>query len=402
MARIRRISARRILNSRAQYTLEVTVEAGDATGVASVPAGASVGSHEARALPADKAVSNVNKKIAPLLKGMSVINQEAIDNKMIKKDGTKNKSRFGGNAVLGVSLACARAGAQASEQELYEYITDLWGIKAPKLPTPFMNIINGGVHAPGKLAIQEFMVAPVGAKSFSDAMDVGVDVYQALKGVLSKKYGKAAINVGDEGGFAPPLKRSREALDALMKALDKAGKGKVAIAMDSAASEFYKGRVYHIDGKRLSRDRLLGFYERLVDDYPIVSLEDPFAESDWHGFAAITESIGQDIQIIGDDIFATNMKLVEKGVRRGAANCMLLKPNQIGTLTESLKAASFCLDNDYNVMVSHRSGETNDSFIADLAVGIGCGQIKAGAPCRGERTAKYNRLLEIEASGISF
>jgi enolase len=399
MARIKRINARRILNSRAQHTLEVTVEAGDATGVASVPAGASVGSHEARSIRADKAIANVNTRIAPLLRGMDAADQGAIDSKMIKADGTKNKSRLGGNAVLGVSLACARAGAQASEQELHEYITDLWGIKAPKLPTPFMNILNGGVHAPGKLAIQEFMVAPVGAKSFSDAMDTGVKVYEALKKVLSRKYTKSATHVGDEGGFAPPARRTHEALGCIMKALDASGCG-ASIAMDSAASEFYKGRVYHIDGKTLSRAGLLKFYECLVGDYPIVSLEDPFAESDWQGFAAITKSLGQDIQIIGDDIFATDVRRVAQGVKRGAANCMLLKPNQIGTLTESLKAAAFCLDNDYNVMVSHRSGETNDSFIADLAVGIGCGQIKSGAPCRGERVAKYNRLLEIEESGI--
>ncbi len=228
-------------------------------------------------------------------------------------------------------------------------------------------------------------------------MDAGVGVYQSLKGVLSKKHGRTATNVGDEGGFAPPLRHTREALDCLMKAMDASGCS-ISLAIDAAATQFHKGGKYHVDGRALAQDALINYYIGLAEDYPVISIEDPFAESDWTGFAAITRELGRDIQIVGDDLFATKASFVQNGVQHHAANCMLLKPNQVGTLTEALKAAAFCFDNDYNVMVSHRSGETNDPFIADLAVGIGCGQIKAGAPCRGERTAKYNRLLEIEKS----
>ncbi len=395
------VKARWVLDSRGNPTVEAEVFCEDIVGKAIVPSGASTGKREVLELRdkdkafhgkgVERAVYNINKIIAPEIKGMDVREQNKIDEKLINLDGTKQKEKLGGNAILAVSLACARAASACLKKPLYAYLGD-----KKILPVPFMNVINGGEHAGNELAIQEHMICPIGAKNFRQAVQMCSEVYHSLKEIIKEKYGKNGINVGDEGGFAPPMKDSEEALEMILHAIEENGYGgKVKLALDCAASSFFNGEKYKINGLLTSQE-LLDFYESLVKKYDIVLIEDPFAEDDWHGFVEMTKKLGGKLQIVGDDIFVTNIERVKEGMRRGACNAMLLKPNQIGTLTESTEVAKFCQKNGYGVMVSHRSGDTCDSFIADLAVALGAGKIKAGAPCRAERTEKYNRLLRIE------
>ncbi len=402
------VRGRWILDSRGNPTVEAEiVTAAGGFGVAAVPAGASKGTYEALELRdgdkrfhgkgVEKAVRNINEIIAKELIGLDCRRQREIDRIMISLDGTPNKSRLGANAILAVSLAVAKAAADTYGLPLFAY---LGGSMARVMPVPLMNIINGGKHAGNKLRIQEFMIAPVGANSFGEALRIGCEVYHSLKQYLAEKYGKQAINVGDEGGFAPPMEQSRQALDALMEAIRRAGyePGRdVVLALDAAATDFYdpKTGTYEVDGRRLTREELLNYYAELVEEYPIVSIEDPFQEEDFDAFKLITEKL-KGIQIVGDDLFVTNVERLSKGIEMGAANALLLKVNQIGTLSEAMDAAFKASRNGYNVIVSHRSGETEDVTIAHLAVALNCGQIKTGAPARGERTAKYNELLRIE------
>jgi len=400
--RIKGIHAREILDSRGNPTIEVEVTTEEGyLGWAAVPSGASTGIYEAVELRdggtrfhgrgVTKAVAAVEGEIAGRLIGFPVTEQRRIDEEMIRLDGTENKSRLGGNAVLGVSVACAKAAAASMEVKLYEYID----AEASLLPVPFFNVINGGKHAGNQLDFQEFMVAPTGAKSFREALMMGSEIYQTLKSRLLEGYGKNAINVGDEGGFSPPMESPEEALDAVTAAAEEMGYGGVTkLAMDVAASSFYKDGGYSFMGKTLSRGELIDVYRELVSKYPISSIEDPLEEEDYEGFAEMTRALP--IQIVGDDLFVTNVKRLRKGIELGACNGLLWKVNQIGSLTEAREAATLAMDSGYTVMASHRSGETEDPFVADLSVGIGCGQIKTGAPARGERTAKYNQLLRIE------
>jgi enolase len=405
--KITKVWAREVLDSRGNPTVEAEISTPTLTVSAIAPSGASTGTHEAMELRdggaryggkgALKAVENIRKTISAALVGMDVTDLRAIDLAMIALDGTENKSRLGGNATTAVSFACARAGAIVKGVPLHEHL----GKGSHVLPVPSMNVINGGKHAGGNLRPQEFMITPVGAKTFADSLRYGTEVYQALKSVLKDAYGVGAINVGDEGGFAPPMNTVREALDTLVKAIEKAGyvPGKdVSLAMDPAASEFFEDGEYLIDGKRLDPGQMVGFYEELLKDYPIVSLEDPFDEEAFDTFAQLTKDVGKKLQIVGDDLFVTNVRMLRKAVPMGAGNALLLKVNQVGTITEALEASDFAFNSKYNVMVSHRSGESEDTTIADIAVAIGCGQIKTGAPCRAERTCKYNRLLRIEES----
>ena len=402
--KISKIRAREVLDSRGNPTVEVEVATeGGSLGRASVPSGASRGMFETVELRDGgrryhgkgvlRAVASVMEVIAPKLIGLDVRRQSHIDQVMIELDGTQNKSRLGGNAILGVSLACVKAAATSEGVQLYEQVG---GGGSNLLPMPFFNIINGGEHAGNQLEFQEFMVVPTGAETFSEALRTGSETYHELKRQLQSAYGKAAINVGDEGGFSPPMSRPEEALDAIYQAVEEVGYGGVVdLAMDVAATTFYKpGRGYFVDGRRLDRGELIDYYRELVAAYPLVSIEDPLHEEDFKGFAEATKTLP--IQILGDDIFVTNTDRLRRGIEMGAANALLWKVNQVGTLTEALEAAELAERSGYAVQASHRSGETEDTFVADLAVAIGCGQIKAGAPCRGERTAKYNRLLRIE------
>ncbi len=396
------IKAREILDSRGNPTIEVEVTTSEGNmGVAAVPSGASTGLYEAVELRdggprfhgkgVQDAVRAVEGEIARELVGRDVLDQDEIDRLMNELDGTPDKGRLGGNAILGVSIACAKAAASSMGLRLYEYIDQ----EACLLPVPFFNVINGGKHAGNQLDFQEFMLAPTGARSFREAYRIGAEVYHALKAQLLERHGRSAINVGDEGGFAPPLTRPEEALDAVLEAVEEMSYGgKVSLALDVAASSFYRDGVYLVAGKKLERGRLIDLYEELVSKYPIKSIEDPLQEEDFEGFAQITEAFP--IQVVGDDLFVTNPERLQRGVEMGACNALLWKVNQIGTLTEALDAARLAHENDYAVMASHRSGETEDPFVAELAVGIQCGQLKSGAPCRGERTAKYNQLLRIE------
>ena len=402
------VRGRWILDSRGNPTVEAEVlTLAGGIGRAAVPSGASTGTHEALELRdggkpfhgkgVSKAVENINEVIAKEIIGLDSRNQRDVDRTMIELDGTKNKSKLGANAILAVSLATAKAAANTYGLPLFQY---LGGSLARVLPVPLMNIINGGKHAGNQLNIQEFMIVPVGADAFSEALRIGSEVYHSLKMILAEKYGKNAINVGDEGGFAPPMKTSREALDALLEAIKASGyePGRdVVLALDAAASEFYneKSETYTLDGRQFTREELIEYYVKLVEEYPIVSIEDPLHEEDFEGFKLATERL-KEIQIVGDDIFVTNIERLSKGIEMGAANALLLKVNQIGTLSESIDAAFKALRNGYNVIVSHRSGETEDTTISHLAVALNCGQIKTGAPARGERTAKYNELLRIE------
>ena len=396
------INAREVLDSRGNPTLEVEVTTGGgASGRAMVPSGASTGIYEAVELRDGgpryhgkgvlKAISSV-ESIAKKLMGMDVGDQESIDLLMIELDGTQNKARLGGNALLGVSLASAKAAAASEGVRLYEHVG---GGGAELLPVPFFNVINGGQHAGNDLDFQEFMIAPLGAGSFSEALRMGSEIYHCLKGQLKDRYGDTAINVGDEGGFSPPLSRPEEALDAVSGAIEEMGYGgKVSLAMDVAASAFYEEGGYTVTGDNMDTGEMIDLYKELVDDYPLVSIEDPLQEDDFEGFAEATRRIP--VQIVGDDLFVTTASRLRRGIELGACNALLWKVNQVGTLTESLEAANIASENGYKVMASHRSGDTEDPFVADLAVAIGCGQIKTGAPARGERTAKYNQLLRIE------
>ncbi len=403
---IEKVWAREVLDSRGNPTVEaeITVKGHRISAIA--PSGASTGTWEALELRDGdksryggkgvlKAVENVRGPIAKALVGMDPSDQEAIDQAMIDLDGTENKSKLGGNAMVAVSLAAVRAGAMVENVPIYEHI----GKDNVTLPVPMLNIINGGKHAGGDLKIQECMIIPAGAKSFSDCLRMSSEVYMSLKDILKTRYGAGAINIGDEGGFAPPVDTVDEALTTITDAVSEAGytPGKdVFLSIDAASSEFFSDGVYDVDGLKLSAGELADHYEQLTKDHPLISIEDPFFEDDFETTAALTKRIGSRVQIVGDDLFVTNSKRLARGIDEGAANALLLKVNQIGTITESGNAAQMSYDNKYNVVVSHRSGESEDTTIADLSVGWGSGEIKTGAPARGERTAKYNRLLRIE------
>lgn len=399
---IKTVHAREILDSRGNPTIEVEVTTEDGFfGRAAIPSGASTGIYEAVELRdggsryhgkgVQHAVKIVHDMIYPKVKGIDVRDQARIDEIMIELDGTSDKGRMGGNAILGVSIACAKAASKAEYIRLYEYIDP----EASLLPVPFFNVINGGKHAGNQLDFQEFMIAPTGAETFHEALQMGSEIYHTLKQRLLKDYGKNAINVGDEGGFSPPINSPEEALDAISRSAEELGYDKkTVLAIDVAASSFYHDGSYNYQGKRISTGELIDVYKELVEKYPIASIEDPLEEEDYEGFVEITKTLP--IQILGDDLFVTNPERLRKGIEMGACNALLWKVNQIGTLTEALNAAKIAMNNGYTVMASHRSGETEDPFVADLSVGIGCGQIKSGATCRGERTAKYNQLLRIE------
>ncbi len=403
--KIEAVWAREVLDSRGNPTVEaeVTVNGHKITAIA--PSGASTGSWEAHELRDNdarfggkgvlKAVENVRTKISKRIVGMDPADQREIDMAMIELDGTENKKNLGANAIIATSLAVAKAGAMAEGVPLYQHIGD----NGVTLPVPMLNIINGGKHAGGNLKIQEFMIIPAGAKSFSECLRMSSEVYMSLKSILKKKYGVAAVNLGDEGGFAPPLNTSSEAMETIIGAVSDAGymPGKdVFLALDAASSEFYDNGVYDVDGKKLSAGELADHYQMLTKTYPLISIEDPFFEDDFEATAELTKKVGSNVQIVGDDLFVTNTKRLSKGIEMNAANALLLKVNQIGTVTEAGDAAQMSFDNGYSVVVSHRSGESEDVSIADLSVGWGSGQIKTGAPARGERTSKYNRLLRIE------
>ncbi len=409
------VHAIEILDSRANPTLEVTVTLKDGiTGSAAVPSGASTGQYEAHELRdgdkrhlgngVEQAVNNVNTRIADKIIGMNVLEQVKIDRLLIQADGTENKSKYGANAILGVSLACAQAAANAVGLPLYRYIG---GTNAKVLPIPMMNILNGGKHADNTVDIQEFMIAPVGADNFSQAMEMACEIYHQLKQVLKGK--GLATGVGDEGGFAPDLATTSDALDLIVEAVEKAGyrpDNDIRIALDAAASELYdeNSELYYFPGesKMAGKDiyrnaeEMVQYYEDLVERYPIFSLEDGLSENDMKGWKLLTYRLGDKLQLVGDDLFVTNTKRLSDGIRDNIANAILIKFNQIGTLTETMDAIEMAKNAGYKTIVSHRSGETEDTFIADLAVAAGSGQIKTGAPCRSDRTAKYNRLLKIE------
>lgn len=404
-SKITRVWAREVLDSRGNPTVEAEVAAGDVLVTAIAPSGASTGTHEALELRDGgnryggkgvmNVVRNVREVIAPALVGMDVQDLRAIDRRMIELDGTPNKSKLGANGTVAVSLAVARAGAEVKCIPLHEHLTAGSHI----LPVPMMNIVNGGKHAGSKLKIQEFMVSPAGAPTFAEALRTGAEVYQALRKKLKDAYGPGAINIGDEGGFAPPLDSTDQALEVIVGAIEAAGyvPGKdVYLAMDAAASEFYEDGVYVVDGKRLTPGELADMYAGLRSKYPLISLEDPFMEDDFETMAEMTKKMGSKLQLVGDDLFVTNPQRLKMGIDRKAGNALLLKVNQIGTVSEAMDAAAMARKADYAVMVSHRSGESEDTSIADIAVALGCGQIKTGAPARAERTAKYNRLLRIE------
>ncbi|GAA0940337.1 phosphopyruvate hydratase [Nonomuraea longicatena] len=405
MATIEVVHAREILDSRGNPTVEVEVILDDGSnGRAAVPSGASTGQFEAVELRdggdrflgkgVEKALLAVTDEIFDEVHGVEAEDQRIIDQIMIDLDGTPNKAKLGANAILGVSLAVAKAAAESADLPLFRY---LGGPNAHLLPVPMMNILNGGAHADTNVDIQEFMIAPIGAETFREAVRMGTEVYHALKAILKEK--GYVTGLGDEGGFAPSLPSNRDALDLIMAAIAKAGyrPGEdVALALDVAASEFHDNGVYTIDGKGLSSAELIAFYADLVESYPLVSIEDPLDEEDWEGWKAITTALGDKVQIVGDDLFVTNPERLARGVREGAANSLLVKVNQIGTLTETLDAVALAHRSGYTCMMSHRSGETEDTTIADLAVAVNCGQIKTGAPARSDRVAKYNQLLRIE------
>ena len=400
------IKAREVLDSRGNPTIETEIITGGGYGSAIVPSGASTGKNEALELR-DKnqryggkgvlnAVRNVNETITPLLIGMDIRKQREIDRIMIEEDGTENKSNLGANSILSVSLAAARCAADTLNLPLYQYIG---GLNTYVLPVPMMNVINGGEHAGNELDFQEFMIMPVGAKSFSEALRICAEVYHHMKKIIAKKYGKSSTNVGDEGGYAPPMKEISEPLEVIMSTIEELSyKDSVKIALDTASSTFYdeKSKMYNAMGKKMDSGELIDLFADVSSKYPIVSIEDPMAEDDFDGFVEITRKLGKKIQIVGDDIFVTNKNILSTGIKKGACNSLLLKVNQIGSLTEAIDTASMAYRNGYSVVVSHRSGETEDTMIADLAVGISSGQIKTGAPSRSERCAKYNRLLRIE------
>jgi enolase len=397
------------LDSRGRPTVKVIARTRGGLGVALAPSGASTGKREAVDLRdggrkwmgrgVSRAINNVNNIIRNSLLGVDVRKQALIDSILVTLDGTENKSKLGGNATTAVSVAVAKSAASTANIPLYEY---LGGPQARVLPAPMMNIINGGVHAGNELDIQEFMIIPIGADRFIEALRIGVEVYETLKNVLKGKYGKNAVNVGDEGGFAPPLSKSREAFKLLEEAIRKAGYepgSDVLLAFDAAASQFYDSekKVYRLDGLELERGELVDYYKELIEEYDIASVEDPFDEDDWEGFREFTSLMGTKVMIVGDDIYTTNVKALSRGVKEKTSNAVLVKVNQVGTLTEAVDFTYMAMRNGMKAVISHRSGETEDTFIADLAVGLGTGFIKTGAPARGERVAKYNRLIEIES-----
>jgi enolase len=406
MAVIDEVRARQILDSRGTPTVEVEVLLADGSaGRAAVPSGASTGAHEALELRDgdDKrfggkgvltACRNVVEEIAPEIEGLEALDQRELDRVMLELDGTENKSKLGANAILGVSLATAKAQASSLGLPLFRY---LGGPQAHLLPVPMLNVINGGVHADSGLDIQEFMLVPLGAASFGEGLRWGAEVFQALRSKLKQR--GLSVAVGDEGGFAPHVATAHEALDLLVEAIQDAGLepgSEVGLALDAAASEFFRDDAYLLEGKPRNEADMIEFYRGLLDAYPIVSLEDPMAEDDWDGWTAITEALDERVQVVGDDVFVTDPERLERGMEEGAANAILVKVNQIGSLTETLDVIAMAKEASYGVVISHRSGETEDTTIADLAVATNAGQIKTGAPSRGERTAKYNQLLRIE------
>ncbi|OLT49234.1 phosphopyruvate hydratase [Saccharomonospora sp. CUA-673] len=406
MAVIEQVGAREILDSRGNPTVEVEVALDDGTlARAAVPSGASTGEHEAVELRdgdagryggkgVERAVAAVLDEIGPDLSGVDAVDQRIVDQKLLDLDGTPDKSRLGANAILGVSLAVAKAAADSADLELFRY---LGGPNAHVLPVPMMNILNGGEHADTDVDIQEFMIAPIGAESFREALRWGTETYHALKSVLKSR--GLGTGLGDEGGFAPSLSNNREALDLIVEAIGKAGytPGRdIALALDVAATEFHSDGVYTFEGQKRTAEDMSAYYAELAAAYPLVSIEDPLSEDDWDGWVTLTEQLGDKVQLVGDDLFVTNPDRLEEGISRRAANALLVKVNQIGTLSETLDAVSLATSYGYKSMMSHRSGETEDTTIADLAVATGVGQIKTGAPARSERVAKYNQLLRIE------
>jgi enolase len=404
--KIQNVRAREILDSRGNPTLEVEVElANGAKGRAAVPSGASTGAHEALELRDKdpkryqgkgvlKAVNNVKELCAPAVIGMDGVDWRTVDQKLLALDGTENKSKLGANAILGVSLACAKAAAVAQKQDLFEF---LGGGKASRLPVPLMNIINGGAHANNGLDIQEFMVVPLGQTSFREALRAGAEIFHTLKKILDE--GGHSVAVGDEGGFAPKLKSNRAALEFVVQAIEKAGykPGQdVAVALDVAATELFDGKAYTWEGEKISSRQLSDIYLQWSKDFPLVSVEDGLSEDDWDGWVHLTQATGASMQLVGDDLFVTNPKRLREGIQRKAANAILVKVNQIGSLSETWEAIQLAKQSGYRSVMSHRSGETEDVTIADLAVAFDCEQIKTGSLCRGERTAKYNQLLRIE------
>jgi enolase 1/2/3 len=402
MTTIRDVRARQVLDSRGNPTVEVDVllESG-APGRAIVPSGASTGVHEAVELRdgaaewggkgVSRAVANVNGEIADLLRGRDGADQEGLDRALIDLDGTPNKGRLGANAILGASLAAAKACAADDGVSLFRYL----GSENATLPVPMMNVVNGGVHAANSIDLQEFMVVPVGAETFSEGLRIGTEVYHALKKVLDER--GLATGVGDEGGFAPDLDSSEAAIEAILEAAERAGlRERVAIALDPATSEVFSGGSYRFEGREKSSAEMPGFWAEIVERYPVVSIEDGAAEDDWDSWRALTERLGDRVQLVGDDLFVTSPERLQQGIDRGVANSILVKVNQIGTLTETIEAVRLAQANGYSAVMSHRSGETEDATIADLAVALGTGQIKTGAPARSDRVAKYNQLLRIE------
>ena len=406
-ATIKAIKSREILDSRGNPTVEVEVTLSDGSiGIAAVPSGASTGAHEAVELRDGgdryggkgvlKAIAGINNEITPKLIGLDAADQKAIDKLMIDLDGTENKSKLGANAILGVSLGVAKAAASSTNTPLFKYVG---GDKANLLPVPMMNILNGGAHADTNVDIQEFMIAPFGATSFKEALRWGTEIYHSLKAVLKKN--GLATSIGDEGGFAPNLTSNRAALDLILTAIEKAGfkaGDQIGLALDVAATEFYEKEKqgYRFESSSRSSAEMIKYYADLVANYPLVSIEDPLDENDWDGWVAITKEVGTKVQLVGDDLFVTNPIRLKDGITKGAANALLVKVNQIGSLSETLAAVDMAHAANYRCMMSHRSGETEDTTIADLAVATNCGQIKTGAPARSERVAKYNQLLRIE------
>jgi enolase len=416
-AKIAKITAREILDSRGNPTVEADVWLSDGTlGRAAVPSGASTGAHEALELRdgdksrylgkgVRKAAENVNRVIAPALKGMDAADQRAVDARMLELDGTEMKSKLGANAILGVSLACARAAALAQKTPLHEHIRRAFGVKSKEyvFPAPLMNILNGGAHADNNVDLQEFMVVPVCGGSFREALRAGAEVFHSLKQVLKQAGQNTAV--GDEGGFAPNLKSNEEAIQVILQAIEKAGykPGRdIFLALDCASNEYFKDGRYTLEGEKdvvaRSAADMIGFYAAWTEKYPIVSIEDGLAEDDWDGWKALTDRVGGKVQLVGDDLFVTNTKRLKRGIEAGVANAILVKVNQIGSLTETVDAVRTAQDAGYAAVISHRSGETEDAFIADLAVALNAGQIKTGSASRSERIAKYNQLLRLEES----
>lgn len=401
---IKRVHARQVLDSRGNPTVEAEVATSSGFGRATVPSGASTGSNEAVELRdagehflgkgVNTAVQNVIDRIGPAIVGRDVTRQESLDLSMIDLDGTTDKSGLGSNAILAVSMAAARAAADSLRVPLYRY---LGGASARVLPIPYLNVVNGGVHAANSIDIQEFMLVPAGLPTFSDALRAGAEIYQVMKSILTER--GLATNVGDEGGLAPNLKTSAEAIELLIKGIESAGYevgSEVALALDVAATELWQDDAYQIEGRGLDREQMIEYLAHLAEDYPIVSIEDGLNENDWDGWKHLTARLGADVQLVGDDLFVTNVKMLERGIEEASANAILVKVNQIGTVSETLDAIATATRAGFAQMVSHRSGETEDTFISHLAVATNSGQIKTGAPARGERTAKYNELLRIE------